>query len=60
MPVIPATQAVEIGRIKVQGQAGQKVRPHLKLGMVAHACHPSYMGGIGRKILVGDQFWAKR
>jgi hypothetical protein len=34
-------------------------RPHLnkkKGGAVVHACHPSYAGGISRKIMVqGDQ-----
>jgi hypothetical protein len=50
IPVIPAE--VEIGRIQVQDQSGQKVSkmpPPIstnKLGMVACVCGPSYMGAI--------------
>jgi hypothetical protein len=51
----PSTLEVEIRRIKVLGQPGQKVsRTPIstnKLGMVC-ACNPSYMGGTGRRILV--------
>jgi hypothetical protein len=45
MPVIPATQEVEVGKIVVQGQPGQKVKETLSqinnLGMVVPACHPN-------------------
>jgi hypothetical protein len=36
-------------------QAKKLVRPHLnqqKPGVVGHACHPSYMGSINRRISV--------
>jgi hypothetical protein len=44
MPVIPATQEVEIRKIEVQGQPGQKVSETPisanKQGMVACVCDP--------------------
>jgi hypothetical protein len=43
MPVILATQEIEIKRIVVQGHARQKARDTIsthKLGMVAHTNHP--------------------
>jgi hypothetical protein len=49
MPIIPATQETEIERILVQGQPRQKVLKTLsinKVGVVACACDPSYMGGL--------------
>jgi hypothetical protein len=53
-PIISATLEVKIGRIVVQGLPGQKVSKipisTNNLGMFAHACQPSYMGGINRKI----------
>jgi hypothetical protein len=47
--VIPAIREAEIQRITVWGQSEQKVsetqfQPK-QLGVVAHACHPNYMGG---------------
>jgi hypothetical protein len=42
---------VEIWRISVQGQTGQKVSktpPQPIPGVVAHTCHPSYIGNINR------------
>jgi hypothetical protein len=50
MPVILATWETQIGGMVVPGQPKQKKfmrHPHLfrkKLGMVVHACHPSYCG----------------
>jgi hypothetical protein len=56
MPVIPATQEVEIGKIEVQGQPMQKVSETPPISMnkpgVVHICNPNYVGGIGRKIMV--------
>jgi hypothetical protein len=57
MPAILATQEEEVGRILVQGQPRQKVQETListnkKLGTEAHACHPSYEGGIERRTAV--------
>jgi hypothetical protein len=46
-PIILATLEVEIGRILFEASWSNKhMRPHLNqwLGMVTHACHPSYMG----------------
>jgi hypothetical protein len=46
--VIPATQEVEIGRISVQGQAGQKViaspSQPIKLGEMVHASTELHRG----------------
>jgi hypothetical protein len=44
-------------RILVQGQPGQKIikTPSIsknKVGMVVHACNPSYKKGMGRKSMV--------
>jgi hypothetical protein len=43
-------------RIVVRGQPGQKVTELListnKLGVVAHACDPSYVGGVGKRMVV--------
>jgi hypothetical protein len=51
MPVIPATQEVEIGKIEVQGQPMQKVSETPPISMnkpgVVHICNPNYVGGIG-------------
>jgi hypothetical protein len=48
--IIPVTQEVEIRRVMVQGQPRRKVTKTLpatsKLGMVVHACDPSYAGGV--------------
>jgi hypothetical protein len=48
MPIFFATWKVEIQRITVRGQAGQKefMSPHLNqwLGVAAYVCHPSYTG----------------
>jgi hypothetical protein len=50
MPVILDTQEVGSGGLWLEGK--KLVRPHLnnKLGMVVHTSHPSYTGGIGRRI----------
>jgi hypothetical protein len=52
MPVIQATGELDIGRIKVQGQPGQKVKQDPistnKLRMVEYACHTSCAGSIWR------------
>jgi hypothetical protein len=57
MPVIPATQETETGRIMVRGQSGKVlVRPQLK----QQAQHggdtygPSYVGGLGKRIVVPE------
>jgi hypothetical protein len=45
-----------MGRIMVQGQPRQNVSETpsqpIKLVMVVHTCHPSYVGGINRRIMV--------
>jgi hypothetical protein len=41
-----------MGRIKVGGQPEQKLLSNQPLGMMVHACHPSYMGSINRKMVV--------
>jgi hypothetical protein len=53
---MPLSQEAEIGRILDQDHPGKKVRPHLnnKLGMVVHIHDPSYIGGIGKRIVVPD------
>jgi hypothetical protein len=52
---------VEIRRIEVQSQVGQKVQwtpssPYIstgkKKGVVGHSCHPSYMKHVNRRITV--------
>jgi hypothetical protein len=52
-----------MGRILVRGQLGQKsfqdTISNNKMGVVVLACHPSYTGGIGRRILVQVQPKAK-
>jgi hypothetical protein len=56
MPIVPVTQEVEIRRLMVQVQSMEKVSEtsHLnnKPGMVVYACHPSYAGGMNRRIAV--------
>jgi hypothetical protein len=49
--VIPVTHEVEIRRITIWGQTRQEVskttsQPTKKLGVIACACHPRYVGGI--------------
>jgi hypothetical protein len=48
LPVIPATQEEEIRRLTVAGQPRQKVykipMSTNKIGVVGHACNPSYIG----------------
>jgi hypothetical protein len=62
-PAIPATQDVEIRRIKVVGQPRQKVSQTPILtnnpGMVVCVYNPSYLGGIGRRITVWGWLQAK-
>jgi hypothetical protein len=50
MPVIPATEEAEIGRIMVLEQPRQKVSKtsFQQAGMVVPACDLSYSGGVGR------------
>jgi hypothetical protein len=55
MPIIPATWEVEIERITVWGQPGQKVRkaPFQSIGwVVEHTCGPSCTGGLSRRTVV--------
>jgi hypothetical protein len=56
MPIILAARKVEITRITVLGQSGQKISETSistnKLGIVAHACHPNYEGRLNRRIIV--------
>jgi hypothetical protein len=52
----------EIGQIKVHDSPSKNVSDtHLNKqpGILACACAASYMGGIGRRILIGDQLEAK-
>jgi hypothetical protein len=60
MPGIPATWKVEIRRIGVRGQkVSETPSQQMSWGMVAHTCHPSYMGSIGRRIAVPVQLRQK-
>jgi hypothetical protein len=55
MPVIPATEEVELGGSLFKAMIGKKlVRPYLKNkpSMVAYTSVPSYMGGGGRRLSV--------
>jgi hypothetical protein len=61
IPVISASQEVEIRTIMVQDQSGQNMvaRPHFnqynnnkKLGVAVCVCHPSYVVNVNRKIAV--------
>jgi hypothetical protein len=48
MPVLLAAWEVETQRVVVGSQLGKKLaRPHLNqlVGLLVHACHPSYAGG---------------
>jgi hypothetical protein len=65
--VIPVTWKAEIRIIAIGGQLGQKLCETLpsailtnKLGMVVHACHPSFVGCVNRRIKVqagpGEEF----
>jgi hypothetical protein len=49
--IIPVTQEVEFGRIMVLSQPEQHPISTNKLGMVVHNCNPSYMGGIGWRVM---------
>jgi hypothetical protein len=57
MPLIPATWEVDIRKITVLDQPGQKSYhdpiPTNKLGMVVSACHPSYSGDTGKRSKAG-------
>jgi hypothetical protein len=59
MPAISATQEVDIGRTDVQGQSGQKSKQDListnKPGEVVNTCDPSYVRGIGTRIVAKTQ-----
>jgi hypothetical protein len=48
MPIIPATQEVEIMRIAIPGQPGPKVRPHLNQCKKKKKsfCNPNYARGV--------------
>jgi hypothetical protein len=55
MPIIPVTWEAVIEQIKVEDQPWQKVsrtlsQPIKKLAVEACTCHPSYVGGITRRI----------
>jgi hypothetical protein len=57
MPIISATWWAEMGKITVRSQRRQKVDKFLsqqqqKLGMALHACYPSYMRDVRRRIKV--------
>jgi hypothetical protein len=56
IPVILLTWEAEMGRITVRGQPEQKVHAisskSIKAGRGAHACHPSYIGRVNRRIKV--------
>jgi hypothetical protein len=56
MPIILATQEVQIRKIQVQGQIRQKVgntpTSSSKPGIVTLACHPSYTGNINKRRMV--------
>jgi hypothetical protein len=57
MPIIPATQKAEIGRIMVHGQPMYKVSETIsanKSGMIAHTWSTSYVGDIDRRVIVPD------
>jgi hypothetical protein len=51
MPIIPAMQEAEMGKLRFQASLHKKViRPNLKknkLGILTHDCNPSGMGGKG-------------
>jgi hypothetical protein len=56
VPVILASQEMEIGRPDVQSQTRQKVSgTHIneQVGVLAFTCNPSYMGGVGRNVVHG-------
>jgi hypothetical protein len=54
--VIPATGEVKIMRILVQGQPRHRKKSYQDpistkmLGIVVHICHPTYTGGVRRRI----------
>jgi hypothetical protein len=56
IPIIAATQEVEISRIMVESHPGQNNSKTPistnKLGVVVSICGPSYVGGMGRRIMV--------
>jgi hypothetical protein len=49
VPIIPAFQEAEIGKIMVKGSSGKKFARQLlnKLGVVVHVCNPYYTGSTG-------------
>jgi hypothetical protein len=57
MPIVSVTQEVESRRIMVQfkaslGKVSKTPISNNNLGMEGCTCHPSYVGGIGRKTAV--------
>jgi hypothetical protein len=54
--VIPATWKADMGRVAVRGQPRQKVSntpvSTIKLDTVVHIYIPSYIGSIGRRVMV--------
>jgi hypothetical protein len=54
LPVILATREIQSGRITTaQANSKPPISINKKLGVV-HACHPSYMGSINRRIGIQD------
>jgi heterodisulfide reductase subunit A-like polyferredoxin len=56
LSIIPPALEVETREIMVRGQSGQKVGKTTistnKSDVVVHTCHPSYAGGVNRRIVV--------
>jgi hypothetical protein len=54
MPISQIHERQGLGRILVLGQLRKNLaRSYFnKLGVVVHACNPSYMRSVGRKIMV--------
>jgi hypothetical protein len=63
MPVILAYWKAEIRKIEFQSQPRQKISKTPtsanKLRVVAYVCNPSYLGGIGMRIVVLPHHQAK-
>jgi hypothetical protein len=54
MPIILAPQEEGLGGSGFKASPGRRSArpPHLKLVMIVHTSHPSYMGSINRKVTV--------